>query len=172
VTGGSKAERKRMKRISVEELQVRPACSEDASVLERISKESLSEYWKEQDFLEAISGGHADVVITTFQNEPVGYLILYHVADEGEIPGVAVTEQMRGCGAGNLLLQEALRIGSSYNLRKIFLEVRESNKPAIGLYEAGGFLQVGRRRNFYKNPGEDALLYAYAMPEGVKDKTE
>ena len=67
-------------------------------------------------------------------------------------------EAHRGKGYGRLLLEEFLRIGKKEGVGKVFLEVREGNLPGRGLYEALGFQIFGRRKDYYRDPIEDALL--------------
>ena len=76
------------------------------------------------------------------------YISFYHSADELEILNIAVSPERRRQGLGRRVLGMALQ-----------LEVRESNTPAIGLYESFDFRPVGRRRNYYRAPDEDALIY-------------
>ena len=87
-----------------------------------------------------------------------GYICMYTALDEGEITNVAVDEKDRGRGVGQALLKEAFKCAKRKGLEKIFLEVRESNVPAIELYKKTGFEKTGIRRGFYRNPTEDALL--------------
>ena len=90
--------------------------------------------------------------------EFAGYICMYTALDEGEITNVAVDEKDRGRGVGQALLEEAFKCAERKGLEKIFLEVRESNVPAIELYKKTGFEKTGIRRGFYRNPTEDALL--------------
>ncbi len=87
----------------------------------------------------------------------VGYCILYGAGDEGEIVRVAVAEEARRQGVGTRLLEELLTSAGQQGVRRIFLEVRKSNASAIRLYEKHGFVPCGMRRNFYRDPAEDAL---------------
>lgn len=87
-----------------------------------------------------------------------GYIGFYGVPDEGDITNVSVKKEFRNRGIGTLLLSELIRETGRRGFRKIFLEVRRSNKEAIGLYERNGFRQVGVRRKYYDAPVEDALI--------------
>ena len=88
----------------------------------------------------------------------VGYVGSQTVLGEADVMNVAVDPARRGCGIGRMLmdgLQNALKAQSVYSLT---LEVRPSNTAAIALYESLGYLQVGRRPNYYHKPKEDALI--------------
>ena len=87
-----------------------------------------------------------------------GYIGSQTVMDETDMMNVAVHPDYRRQGIGEMLvncLVEALKERGSHCLT---LEVRASNDPAIGLYEKLGFSQIGRRKNYYRNPREEALI--------------
>ena len=79
-------------------------------------------------------------------------------ADEASLESVTITPEHRGQGAGRALLTHALAALKAEGAALCFLEVRAHNTPALALYAALGFEAVGRRKNFYKNPPEDALV--------------
>jgi ribosomal-protein-alanine N-acetyltransferase len=82
------------------------------------------------------------------------------VAGDWEIENVAVASEFLRRGIGDELVGELIRRAKSQVAAAILLEVRESNRPARGLYEKHGFREVGRRRAYYGDPVEDAILYA------------
>ena len=88
----------------------------------------------------------------------VGYIGVQTVLDEGYINNVAVRPEYRRQGIAaaliSLLVEQARAIGLAF----LTLEVRENNAPAISLYEKLGFTTVGRRKNYYEKPREDAIL--------------
>src|SRR5947209_782754 len=88
----------------------------------------------------------------------VGFIVGRQVDDEWEIENIAVTGSARRCGLGSRLVGELLDLVRSRGGRSVFLEVRESNRAARSLYEKWAFLEVGRRKMYYQNPAEDALL--------------
>lgn len=94
---------------------------------------------------------------------PKGHLIIGFVAarlngDELHVNNIGVRESSRCLGVGDTLLGEALSIGNTYGTRRSILEVRASNVAAHRLYSRHGFYVVGRRKNYYRNPSEDALV--------------
>ncbi len=78
---------------------------------------------------------------------------------------MAVAEHCRGQGVARRLLQTLMDYGRQHRLSLITLEVRPSNAPAAALYRSLGFQQVGSRKNFYQNPGEDALIFTLYLNE-------
>lgn len=93
-----------------------------------------------------------------WQGQLEGYVGLEYVLDEGYITDLAVFPRYRRHGVGTALLRELERRGRELGLRFLTLEVRPSNAAALGLYRAMGYWEAGRRRDFYTDPREDALL--------------
>jgi ribosomal-protein-alanine N-acetyltransferase len=94
----------------------------------------------------------------------VGFIVGHQVEDEWEIENIAVTGSARRCGLGSRLVGELLDLVRSRGGKSIFLEVRESNRAARSLYEKWAFLEVGRRKMYYQNPAEDALVLKFIFP--------
>jgi ribosomal-protein-alanine N-acetyltransferase len=99
----------------------------------------------------------------------IGYLCLWEIADEVHITNIAVHPSRRRRGIGRLLMSRVLDDARRRALRVVALEVRPSNTQARTLYESFGFQVVGRRRGYYYDTGEDALvmeadLHAVAAP--------
>ncbi len=92
-----------------------------------------------------------------------GYLVLSSVLDEGNIDNVAVAPAFRRRGIADALVTDAVRRARAEELAFLTLEVRASNAPAIRLYEKHGFREVGRRRNYYEKPREDAILMTLVL---------
>ncbi|MEG1658638.1 MAG: ribosomal protein S18-alanine N-acetyltransferase, partial [Oscillibacter sp.] len=88
----------------------------------------------------------------------VGYAGLQVVLDEGYIANVAVRPDCRRQGVAGKLLQVFLDFAAAHQLAFLTLEVRASNYAAIALYGSRGFRSVGRRKNYYEHPQEDAIL--------------
>lgn len=99
-------------------------------------------------FLVALDGGGA----------VAGYAGLQVVLDEGYILNIAVRPDCRRQGVAGQLLQVFLDFARGHRLAFLTLEVRASNYAAIALYGSRGFRGVGRRKNYYEHPREDAVL--------------
>lgn len=139
-------------------ITIRNAKIDEFHELEEISVSSMSEPWREADFMSAEKNEYALILAAVEEDEPVGYAVGYFAADEAELPSIAVSPLMRRRGIGDALLNELFNQVKSRGAAKLFLEVRESNEPAITLYEKNGFITAGTRRHFYSNPEEDALV--------------
>ena len=98
-------------------------------------------------------------VFAVFRNGTVaGFLILSNVAGEAEILEVAVSGRMRRCGIASELMDEISGWCIENGVERILLEVRVSNFPARAYYKKYGFAEDGVRKNYYRNPVEDAVL--------------
>lgn len=87
----------------------------------------------------------------------LGYAVLSTVLDEGNLDNIAVAPEARRQGIADALLSALTAFGREH-FACLMLEVRASNAPAITLYEKHGFAAVGRRKNYYDAPREDAIL--------------
>ncbi len=95
----------------------------------------------------------------------LGLIIARCLPDEWEIENVIVEEQYRRRGVGSFLVRGALAEARTAGAASVILEVRESNRPALRLYESIGFRLDGRRKNYYPDPAEDALLLRIGLQD-------
>jgi len=122
-------------------------------------------HWSEPQYQSLIGAKSADIstlaLVAEFRANPtvVGFLIARYVAQEWELENIVVAPEERGKGIGTRLMEELLARAQHANSEAVFLEVRESNSAAISLYGKLGFQQIGRRKSYYNNPVEDAILY-------------
>ena len=98
----------------------------------------------------------------------VGYAGLQVILDEGYITNVAVRPECRRNGIAGKLLQVFLDFGQANHLAFLTLEVRASNYDAIALYGSRGFRSVGRRKNYYEHPKEDAIIMTKEFDNGTE----
>ena len=123
--------------------------------------------WSETLFRDALECPDTALLAAEKEDGAVlGYAVLSTVLDEGNLDNIAVAPPFRRQGVANALLSELTDIGR-ISLSGILLEVRASNLPAIALYEKHGFIPVGRRRNYYETPREDALLMTLEFSKSV-----
>lgn len=92
----------------------------------------------------------------------IGYGMLSLAADEAHVLNVCTTPEEQGQGHGRRMLRALLQLARGRGVQRVFLEVRPSNAPAIALYHAEGFNEIGRRPRYYpaKSGREDALVLA------------
>ncbi len=94
-----------------------------------------------------------------------GYIILSKVIDESHLLNLCVSTEQQGSGIGHDLVREGISQVSRTGANKMFLEVRRSNLPAIGLYQSLGFVEIGVRSNYYQGSclDEDALVFVLSI---------
>jgi ribosomal-protein-alanine N-acetyltransferase len=97
-------------------------------------------------------------------NKVLGYSCFWSLSGDLQLANIAVHPDLRGQGLGGKLLNHLLREAESREVEKIFLEVRPSNRAAIGLYERLGFKVLYRRPRYYTPEGEDALVMVWETP--------
>ena len=100
------------------------------------------------------------------QGRVAGYAGLQVIVDEGYITNVAVRPECRRNGIAAKLLQVFLDFAQANGLSFLTLEVRASNYGAIALYGERGFRSVGRRKNYYEHPKEDAIIMTKEFTHG------
>lgn len=122
-----------------------------------IEQEVFSDPWSTQDFRDCVSFA-VFLVAETDGGAISGYVVALNAADEGEILNLAVAPNGRRHGLGRALVEQILEVLSARGVRQVYLEVRESNQPARALYAAHGFKEVGRRKQYYRRPVEDAIV--------------
>ena len=143
---------------------VRNATTGDLAEMIRLERLSLTAaHWTEQQY-RALFGEMAPARLALIAQPAeggymAGFLIARHLHLEWELENIVVAEKRRSQGIGTQLMRALLAHVQSTNDESVFLEVRESNKPARALYEKLGFQETGRRKSYYTGPLEDAVLY-------------
>jgi ribosomal-protein-alanine N-acetyltransferase len=101
------------------------------------------------------------------QRHLAGYVVAWYVLDEGELANLAVAPGDRGRGIGRALLDAVLEDAVSRKTLQLYLEVRESNVAARQLYAGRNFEEIGRRKQYYRSPREDALILRRMLNSGI-----
>ena len=120
-------------------------------------------HWSREQYEKAMNPGSPDrqslVLVVELEGAVAGFLVARSVGAEWEIENVAVAGPARRRGLGERLVREFLDRARSQGAASVFLEVRESNRAARMLYEKWAFVESGRRKRYYRDPDEDAILY-------------
>ena len=123
-----------------------------------LERACFSHPWSEELLLQELWNDASAVIVAEGEDGTVlGYAGVSTVLDEGYINNVAVASQFRRQGVADELIAALVRFGRA-KLAFLTLEVRASNAPAIALYAKHGFREAGRRKNYYDDPKEDAIL--------------
>lgn len=121
--------------------------------------------WSEQSIKEEMAKENSVFLMAFEEEKPIGYVGLCTVLDEGYMGNLGVVEEYRRKGIGRALMNELTARCKAMDSAFVTLEVRASNTPAVKLYESLGFLEAGRRKNYYKEPLEDAILMTLYFKE-------
>jgi ribosomal-protein-alanine N-acetyltransferase len=102
-------------------------------------------------------------LVAELSGEVVGFAVALVIAPEAELESIGVAADSQRLGVGRSLLGELVGELLQSEVTALDLEVRESNRTAVQFYARAGFLQVGRRTRYYREPDEDALLLRLAL---------
>ncbi len=145
-----------------------PMTAEHIPQIAELERACFSMPWSEDALREELWNEAAVIIVADGEDGTIlGYAGLQVVLDEGYITNVAVAEQYRRQGVARELVSAFVRFGQA-KLAFLTLEVRASNAPAIALYAAHGFHEVGRRKGYYDHPREDALLMTLEFDHGTE----
>lgn len=132
--------------------------------IEEIEKGCFSLPWtREQLKSQLRDDRHEFIAALDDENRVLGYVGMMYVLDEGYISNVAVAPESRRLGVADALIGDLMRRAEGLGLAFVTLEVRCGNAAAISLYEKHGFIPVGRRKNYYEFPREDAILMTHFL---------
>lgn len=137
----------------------------DSAEVAALEKKCFSTPWTEKEFSLSFEQKIFEVFGLKKDGVLVAYIAMYHTPDELEILNIATDPDFRRNGAGKRLLALMLCIGQKLGIQQAFLEVRRTNIPAINLYEQMCFSEIGVRKKYYKDTGEDALIYQCNLAE-------
>lgn len=143
-------------------LSIRLATAADVPAIMALEKTAPSAaHWSVQQYEDLFGTTAANRVALVLggENELQAFAIARVVRDEWELENIVVAGGARRRSLGTRILDELLQIARARGAKAVFLEVRESNQAARALYEKWAFLESGRRRRYYQEPDEDAILY-------------
>lgn len=138
--------------------EIKKMTEAEIDAVAEIAAEVFARPWTRQGFADALPMENACFLVAKESDTVLGYCGIYMAVDEGEIINVAVSPRYRKRGIADLLLKALIAEAKKCGVNRFFLEVRVSNTPAIRLYEKNGFIRQGIRKNFYKDPCEDAYV--------------
>ena len=143
-------------------LLVRPATLADIPAIMAVaSRASSAPDWAGERYAQIFTDSAPRRIALVIEDRSLvcAFLIGRALDTEVELENIVVADSQRRLGLGKQLLEEFRKIFQTEGARAIFLEVRETNLPARKLYQKCGFAENGRRRGYYTNPEEDAVLY-------------
>jgi ribosomal-protein-alanine N-acetyltransferase len=143
-------------------VSLRTATLQDVPQILALERQSpRAAHWTAPQYEKLVSGGI--VLVAEAPSGVCGFICAQAVSNDWEIENVLVADQFLRAGIGSALVQELIQRAQQAGVSAIQLEVRESNLPARRFYEKRGFCEVGRRRNYYADPVDNAILYDFRL---------
>ena len=150
-----------------DEFSIRSATFEDLSSLVRIENQVHISPWNEEHFQSELEKPYSRIlVLSDDQTDELvaGYIVYWLMLEECEILNLAVDLPYRGLGFAEKLVRSVVSASMKLGLKRVLLDVRKSNLPAIHLYQKVGFTVSHIRKGFYSN-GEDAYQMSISLSE-------
>jgi ribosomal-protein-alanine N-acetyltransferase len=132
--------------------------ADHVSQVAELEKICFSDPWSEKSVASELTNPLSLWLVAVEDDRVTGYVGSQSVMGEADMMNVAVHPDFRRQGVAELLVRELVAALAKKDNHCLTLEVRASNAPAISLYEKLGFAQIGLRKNYYRNPKEDALI--------------
>ena len=153
-------------------VKIVPMTADHLEELEKLERICFSRPWSRKMLAEELENQCAAFLVAedSVSGRVLGYAGLMVVADEGYITNVAVFPEYRRQGIAAKILQVFVQFAEANRLAFLTLEVRPSNAAAIALYQGFGFEEVGRRKNYYDLPKEDALILTKYFETGEAEQ--
>lgn len=144
-----------------ENIDIRPMTDEDLLDVMRIEEAGYSHPWTIGIFRDCLRVGYFCQVLEQ-DNVVVGHAVMSEAVGEAHILNICVSPRAQGAGLGRILVEHLLDAAARMSVEIVLLEVRPSNKIAVGLYHRLGFCEVGSRKSYYPTHDgrEDALIMA------------
>ena len=149
-------------------MKLQPMTMEYVPQVAALEKVCFSTPWSESSIGGELQNQWAIWLVALEGDALAGYLGVQYGPDGADIMTIATAPAFRGRGVGRALIAEMAARLKTMGLQWLTLEVRPSNTAALGLYEAMGFQQVGRRPRYYRDPVDDAILMTLFFEEEGK----
>ena len=155
------------------EITIRRMTMDDVDGVYAVEISTFVDAWSRDAFVSYMKNPVARYLVAEQDGKIIGYVGAWIILDESHITNIAVLKEHRGQGTGNLLTHGLLQYLSNLGAAYATLEVRRSNEIAQNLYKSLGFVQLGVRKRYYADNGEDALIMVCDhMPAAYPDFTE
>lgn len=142
-----------------------PFQNQDLDAVCEIEQKVFTTPWSRQSFLDCARWSEFWFYVAVQDEKIVGYFVSQVVGEEAELHNIAVDPSSQKKGIGKKLMGFFLKKGSEENVENIFLMVRPSNLAAVTLYQSFGFSLLDRRKKYYQDNQEDALIFYKRMPK-------
>ncbi len=143
-----------------DEVIIRAPRLEDLEAIVAIEQATFSDAWEPENFQSLVTPPAEHCRVAERDGKVVGYWVGSRIDDEAELANLAVDPSLLRSGVGTRLLENFIEHVGALGNTTVFLEVRASNKAAIALYRRYGFVELTRRKGYYRKPEEDAVVMA------------
>lgn len=143
-------------------MTVRAWKKEDVATIAEIERKSFSDPWTERMLEDTLRYPVYHTFLAEEGGQVCGYSCLIVLFEDAELANIAVAPEYRGKGVGKLLMEQMHEKAKALGAERVLLEVRVSNRNAIGLYGKYGYVRYGKRENYYAD-GEDAYLMSKTL---------
>jgi [ribosomal protein S18]-alanine N-acetyltransferase len=137
---------------------LRIATIEDADTLVDLDRLCFGKLWSRDQYLREIESPNSDIVLLLRDDQLIAYGCVWAIVDEAHITILGTHPEHLRQGHARKVLKELLRLAIAREMKRATLEVKESNQAAIALYQTLGFEEAGRRKKYYSDTKEDALI--------------
>lgn len=144
--------------VRKEDVRILPMEERHIGELARLEASCFSSPWSEEGLRAELQSETAVFLVAEREGRVLGYAGMHAICGECYVDNIAVFPDCRGTGLGRRLTEALIQKGREEKGSFITLEVRPSNEAAVRLYASLGFAPVGRRKNFYTRPAEDAVI--------------
>jgi ribosomal-protein-alanine N-acetyltransferase len=144
--------------MQYQQFEIEPMTENDLESVARIESQSGLNNWGIENYKSELKRNDSFLYTAKLDQETVGFVFARLITPEVEIFNIAVIDEHKKKGIGKKLFEQLLEKATENDCQKCWLEVRESNQTARKFYEKLKFQIVGRRKNYYQFPIEDALL--------------
>ncbi len=159
--------------IAMPAYQIRRMTMADVPRVHVLEMETFSTPWSEQSFRDEMEKNRcARYLVAEAKGGLWAYAGAWMILEEGHITNVAVKKEERGKGLGKAITKELMQYAANLGVQYMTLEVRKSNQVAQEMYKSLGFMQLGVRKRYYEDNGEDALLMVCQQMPAVQEGFE
>lgn len=139
-------------------MQIKYMKKEDISEVAAVGRQNFTHSWEEQDYLEHLEDRDKIHLVARMDGSIAGSCVVWCSFETADLCNIVVAESYRRKGIAQALLQEVFEQCRNKAVDRILLEVREGNTPALELYKKMGFHKISIRKDYYREPVENAVI--------------
>ena len=146
------------KEIKSEDLQIKKMQSIHVEEIYKIEEEAFFTPWSKKSIISEVKNPIGRYIVIVYEEQVIAYGGFWLVLEDANINNIAVKEEYRGKGIAKILMNTLISMAKKEGAKNMYLEVRQSNINAQGLYRMLNFKMVGLRKGYYVDTNEDAIV--------------